>query len=53
MQRAEDNAKKADKFLKKGMKEKSAHYKRISDAHFRNALFYKKHSQIISLAMAF
>lgn len=50
---AEKNARKAEEFLLKGMKEKSNHYKRISEAHYRNAMFYRKHSQIISLAMAF
>jgi hypothetical protein len=53
LRRAEENAKKAESFLQKGQKDKSNHYKRISEAHYRNALFYRKHSQIISLAMAF
>jgi hypothetical protein len=53
LKRAEENAKKADQFLMQGQTNKSNHYKRISEAHYRNALFYRKHSQIISLAMAF
>ncbi len=52
-EQAEENAKKAEEYLLRGKTEKSEHYKRISEAHFRNALFYRKHSQIVSLTMAF
>jgi len=50
---AELNAQKANEFLQRGLKKKSEHYKRIAEAHRRNASFYRKHSQIISLAVAF
>jgi hypothetical protein len=47
------NAQKAEEYLQRGQQEKSDHYRRIAEAHRRNALFYRKHSQIISLALSF
>ncbi|HXB39727.1 MAG TPA: hypothetical protein VNZ49_04245 [Bacteroidia bacterium] len=51
--KAELNKKKAKEYLQKGKPEKANHFKRISEAHFRNAMYYLKSSQSVSLTMAF
>ncbi len=51
--KAEKNAKKAEAHLQEGNTEKANHFKRISEAHFRNAMYYLKNSDSVSLAMAF
>jgi hypothetical protein len=53
VKKADLNAKKAEESLQKGDNDKGNHYKRISEAHYRNALYYSKHSERVSLAMAF
>ena len=53
LEKAEHNARKAHEYRQRGKHEKSEHYKRISEAHIRNAMFYRRHAQIVSLAMAF
>jgi hypothetical protein len=50
---AELNARKSQEFREKGDVKKSDHYQRIAEAHLRNAQYYRRHSQSVSLAMAF
>lgn len=50
--KAKRNKAKAEKMKEKGQDIKANHYNRISEAHYRNAMHYLKHSDEISLAMA-
>ena len=52
-EKAKLNALIAEDLLQKGEKDKSNHFKRISEAHYRNAIYYRKQSDLVSLAMAF
>lgn len=51
--KAELNKKKAEKFIEKGDSSKANHFLRISEAHYRNAMYYLKNSESVSLTMAF
>lgn len=52
LEKAERNAQKAKKKLEEGNEIKGNHFQRISEKHYRDAMYYLKFTDEISLAMA-